>query len=97
MALLGGMLAADLSLQISPHFFIQALPKAVEPVNLALAMGKSVVFGIFIALIGCHYGLRIKPNTESLGQGTTASVVTSITAVILINAVFAIVFREVGL
>jgi phospholipid/cholesterol/gamma-HCH transport system permease protein len=97
LALLGGMLAADLALQISPHFFINALPKAVEPVNLVLAMAKSVVFGIFIALIGCHYGLRVKPNTESLGQGTTASVVTSITAVILINAVFAIVFRDVGI
>jgi phospholipid/cholesterol/gamma-HCH transport system permease protein len=96
-ALLGGMLAADLSLNISPQFFINALPAAVEPVNLTLAMVKSVVFGIFIALIGCHYGMRVKPNTESLGQGTTASVVTSITAVILINAVFAIVFKEVGL
>jgi phospholipid/cholesterol/gamma-HCH transport system permease protein len=96
-ALLGGMLAADISLQISPQFFLNALPAAVEPANLTLAMSKSVVFGIMIALIGCHYGLRVKPNTESLGQGTTASVVTSITVVILINAVFAIVFKDVGL
>jgi phospholipid/cholesterol/gamma-HCH transport system permease protein len=97
MALLGGMLAADISLQISPQFFLQSLPKAVEISNLTLALSKSVVFGIMIALIGCHYGLRVKPNTESLGQGTTASVVTAITVVILINAVFAIVFRDVGL
>ena len=96
-ALLGGMLAADIALQISPQFFLQALPKAVEISNLTLAMSKSVVFGVLIALIGCHYGLRIKPNTESLGQGTTASVVTSITVVILVNAVFAIVFKDVGL
>jgi phospholipid/cholesterol/gamma-HCH transport system permease protein len=97
MALLGGMLAADIALQISPQFFLQSLPKAVEISNLTLAMSKSVVFGILIALIGCHYGLRVKPNTESLGQGTTASVVTSITVVILVNAVFAIVFKDVGL
>lgn len=96
-ALLGGMLASDIALQISPQFFLQALPKAVEISNLTLAMSKSVVFGILIALIGCHYGLRVKPNTESLGQGTTASVVTSITVVILVNAVFAIVFKDVGL
>jgi phospholipid/cholesterol/gamma-HCH transport system permease protein len=97
MALLGGMLAADVSLNITPQFFINALPAAVEPANLILACCKSVVFGVLIALIGCHYGLRIKPNTESLGQGTTASVVTSITVVILVNAVFAIVFQDVGL
>ena len=28
-----------------------------------------MVFGLLIALIGCHYGLRVKPNTESLGAG----------------------------
>ena len=65
--------------------------------NLWLAMGKSVVFGLLIALIGCHYGLRVKPNTESLGQGTTASVVTSITVVILVDALFAVVFKNVGI
>jgi phospholipid/cholesterol/gamma-HCH transport system permease protein len=97
MALLGGMVAADVSLQISPWFFINALPAAVEPSNLTLALSKSVVFGILIALIGCHFGMRVKPNTESLGQGTTASVVTAITVVILVNAVFAIVFKNVGL
>jgi phospholipid/cholesterol/gamma-HCH transport system permease protein len=97
MALLGGMLAADIALQISPQFFVNALPRSVDIANLTLAMSKSVVFGVLIALIGCHYGLRIKPNTESLGQGTTASVVTSITVVILVDALFAIVFKDVGL
>jgi hypothetical protein len=53
-------------------------------------MGKSVVFGVLIALIGCHWGLRVKPNTQSLGEGTTASVVTSITMVIIVDAIFAI-------
>jgi phospholipid/cholesterol/gamma-HCH transport system permease protein len=55
-----------------------------------------VVFGLMIALIACHYGLRVEPNTQSLGEGTTASVVTSITAVILVDAMFAILFRHVG-
>ena len=96
-ALLGGMLAADLVIGITPAFFASALPKAVQISNLGLAMGKSVVFGLMIAIIGCHYGLRVKPNTESLGQGTTASVVTSITLVILVDALFAVVFKDVGI
>ena len=95
-ALAGGMLAADLSLGITPAFFLNALPEAVGAANLALAMFKSVVFGVLIALVACHYGLRVKPNTQSLGQGTTASVVTSITVVILVDALFAIVFKNVG-
>jgi phospholipid/cholesterol/gamma-HCH transport system permease protein len=96
-ALAGGMLAADLALGVTPAYFFSALPKAVKVANLALALSKSVVFGLLIALIGCHYGLRVKPNTESLGQGTTASVVTSITVVILVDALFAVVFKNVGI
>ena len=61
-------------------------------VNYLIGLGKGVVFGMLIALVSCHFGLRIKPNTESLGRGTTTSVVTAITVVILADAVFAIVF-----
>jgi phospholipid/cholesterol/gamma-HCH transport system permease protein len=96
-ALAGGMLAADVSLGITPQFFLKALPEAVQIGNLVLATGKSVVFGILIALVGCHFGLRVKPNTQSLGEGTTASVVTSITVVILVDALFAVVFKDVGI
>jgi phospholipid/cholesterol/gamma-HCH transport system permease protein len=96
-ALLGGMLAADLTMGVTPSYFFHALPLAVKISNLVLAVGKSAVFGLLIALIGCHYGLRIEPNTESLGRGTTASVVTAITMVILVDALFAIVFKDIGL
>lgn len=96
-ALLGGMLASDLAMGLTPAYFVTALAKAVKVSNLWLAVGKSTVFGLMIALIGCHYGLRIKPNTQSLGEGTTASVVTSITMVILVDALFAVVFKDVGI
>ncbi|MEB2349486.1 MAG: ABC transporter permease [Comamonadaceae bacterium] len=95
-ALAGGMLAADLTMGISPAYFAQALPLAVNASNLWVAMGKSVVFGVGIALIGCHWGLNVKPNTQSLGEGTTASVVSAITMVILVDAVFAVAFRNFG-
>lgn len=96
-ALLGGMLAADVAMDVTPAYFINSLPAAVEVANLTLATAKSVVFGLLIALIACHFGLRVKPNTESLGQGTTASVVTSITVVILVDALFAVLFKNVGI
>lgn len=95
-ALLGGMAAAQLELGLSPSYFVRELPAAVPPANYWIGLGKGVVFGMLIALVACHYGLRIKPNTESLGQGTTLSVVTAITIVILADAVFAIVFKGVG-
>ena len=95
-ALAGGMLAADAALDISPAYFLSALPRAVPISNLWLATAKSAVFGILIALIGCYFGMKVKPNTESLGRGTTSSVVTSITAVILVDALFAVLFKGIG-
>ncbi len=96
MALFGGMLSAHAILDMSPGFFLHKLPDAVSLANYWIGLGKGVVFGILISMVACHYGLRIKPNTESLGQGTTSSVVVSITAVIIADAFFAILFSDVG-
>jgi phospholipid/cholesterol/gamma-HCH transport system permease protein len=96
-ALAGGMISAKVQLGISYSQFLDGLPAAVPIANLWLGVGKAAVFGILIALIASHYGLRIKPNTESLGMNTTASVVASITVVIIVDAIFAVVFSDVGL
>ena len=96
LALLGGMLAGSFEIGLSIPYFLSALPNAVPIANLWIGIGKGFVFGILIALIACYYGMKIKPNTESLGQGTTSSVVTSITIVILADAIFAVVLQGVG-
>ncbi|MEX3956481.1 MlaE family ABC transporter permease [Trinickia sp. EG282A] len=95
-ALVGGALAAQLVLGIDVAYFARALPAVVPIANLYIGLGKGAAFGILIALVACHFGFRIKPNSQSLGTGTTSSVVTSITVVILADAVFAIMFQNVG-
>jgi phospholipid/cholesterol/gamma-HCH transport system permease protein len=95
--LLGGMLAARVTLGIDPSQFLQSLPDAVPAANLWLGWTKGILFGALIALLACHFGLRIKPNTESLGVGVTNSVVTSITVVIVFDAIFAVLFSDVGI
>lgn len=95
-ALLGGMLAANWELGISYREFLHTLPATLPASNLWLGIGKGMLFGILIAVIACHYGLRIKPNTGSLATGTTDSVVTSITVVILVDAAIAVLFSPVG-
>ena len=96
-ALLGGMLAAKWQLGLSMTWFFDRLPDAIGLTNYWISVIKGVTFGGWIALAACHFGLQIEPNTESLGRGTTASVVTSITGVILIDALFAILFNEMNL
>ncbi|WP_150699176.1 MlaE family ABC transporter permease [Pandoraea terrae] len=95
-SLAGGALAAKVELGIGLKYFFSTLPGAVNIANLWIGLGKGVVFGMLIAFVACHFGLRVAPNTKSLGEGTTQSVVTSITVVILADAVFAILFSRVG-
>lgn len=95
--IIGGMVSANLQMGLSYGFFIEALPKAVPLANLWIGIGKGFFFGLMIALIACHFGLKVKPNTESLSARTTSSVVTAITVVIVVDAVFAILTRNLGL
>ena len=96
-ALIGGMFSAQNTLDISYQQFLVKLPDVVPLLNVFIGLGKSAVFGLMIALIACHFGFRIKPNTESLGSETTNSVVAAITVVIMIDAIFAILFTGVGM
>ncbi|MDD5578440.1 MAG: ABC transporter permease [Methylobacter sp.] len=96
-ALIGGMFSAQNTLDISYQQFFLKLPDVVPLINVFIGLGKSAVFGLMIALIACHFGFRIKPNTESLGSETTNSVVAAITVVIMIDAMFAILFMGVGM
>lgn len=95
-ALVGGALAANAQLGIDIFFFLGTLPKAVSADNIWIALVKALSFGTTIALISCHFGLRTKPNTESVSNSITTSVVAGITLVILLDAVFAIMFRNLG-
>jgi phospholipid/cholesterol/gamma-HCH transport system permease protein len=97
MALIGGMVSAQNTLDISYQQFFLKLPDVVPLINVFIGLGKSAVFGLMIALIACHFGFRIKPNTESLGNETTNSVVAAITVVIMVDALFAILFMNVGM
>ena len=95
--LVGGMLSANLQMGLDYGYFVSALPRVVPLANLWIGLGKGFVFGLLIALIACHRGLLVRPNTESLSSETTASVVASITVVIIVDAVFAVLTRNVGL
>jgi phospholipid/cholesterol/gamma-HCH transport system permease protein len=94
-ALAGGMLVSKAILGIEYAAFITALPRVLDVTNFWIGICKSVAFGFAVAFVACHYGLRILPNTESLGAGVTKSVVASITSVIVLDAIFAIVLRDI--
>ena len=93
----GSSVICEFRLGITTHTFIDRL-KAVLPLkSVFVGLVKAPVFAIVIALIGCKLGLSVEKNARSVGVNTTATVVRSIVAVILINAAFAILFVELGI
>ncbi len=95
--LAGSMLMAAGTLDISPQAFLDRLHVALKPRHYLIGLAKAPVFALFIAVIGCRMGLSVSRDTRSIGVNTTSTVVQGIVAVILIDALFAVVLQAVSL
>ncbi|WP_422000329.1 MlaE family ABC transporter permease [Reyranella sp.] len=90
--LLGGAVACTVYLDFTFVQFFDRLRDTVGPWHFYIGMIKAPVFGMVIAVIGCFEGLQVRGSAESVGQLTTKSVVESIFCVIVLDAVFSIIF-----
>ena len=97
MGLLGAGFVLWLELGMSPAMFIERLYMAAQFWDGAVAFVKAPFFGLLIALIGCFEGLKVSGSAESVGQRTTASVVEGIFTVIVVDAIFSILFLKLGI
>ncbi len=94
--LLGGALMSWIELGISPEMFRTRLLEGEHINHLMVGLVKAPFFALIIGVIGCHAGMQVKGNADSLGQQTSRSVVAAIFAVIIADALFSIFFSEVG-
>ena len=94
--LLGGAFACNVYLDFSFSQFFERVRDTVAPWNFYTGMIKAPVFGLVIAAIGCFEGLQVKGSAESVGQLTTKSVVESIFCVIVLDAIFSVIFLLAG-
>ncbi|WP_174279054.1 ABC transporter permease [Sphingomonas bacterium] len=94
--LIGGLLVSAVTMDISPAFFVQRLVAMVGLTQFWIGMSKAPFFAIVIAATGCRQGLATGGDVESLGARVTAAVVQSIFLIIMFDAIFALVYRNVG-
>jgi phospholipid/cholesterol/gamma-HCH transport system permease protein len=97
MGLIGGGLIVWSELGMSPAMFIERLHESVDFWDAMVAFIKAPVFGLTIAMIGCFEGMKVEGSAESVGQRTTASVVEGIFAVIVLDALFSVLFVRLGI
>ncbi len=93
--MLGGALVSVLTLDISFARFL-GIVQEIPLRHILLGLGKAPFFALVIALIGCLEGFKVQGSAESVGEHTTSAVVQSIFAVILLDAVAALFYMEMG-
>jgi phospholipid/cholesterol/gamma-HCH transport system permease protein len=94
--LLGGAVACTVYLDFTFVQFFERLRDTVGVWHFYVGMIKAPVFGAVIAIIGCFEGLQVRGSAESVGQLTTKSVVESIFCVIVLDAIFSVIFLLAG-
>ncbi len=94
--ILGGMMVCAYSLDISVIQFVTTVEREIPLVHFLVGLCKAPVFAFVIAVIGCLEGLKVSGSAQSVGEHTTSSVVQSIFMVILLDAIAALFFMEMG-
>jgi phospholipid/cholesterol/gamma-HCH transport system permease protein len=87
----GGMLVASLTLDLPPTMFWDRTVERVMLGDFMHGLSKSLVFAWIIGFAGSHLGMRAGGDASSVGSATTRTVVASIFAIIVVDAVFATV------
>jgi len=93
----GGAVVCLFLLDLSSAQFLTQLASGVTIWSFLVGLIKAPVFALVIALVGCHNGLGVSGSAESVGRQTTRAVVESIFLVIILNAIFAVTFAEIGI
>lgn len=88
----GGWTICHFTLDMNTAGYVQRLLDASHPMDLYSGIVKSVVFAWLIITIACQAGLNVTGGAEGVGQATTSSVVTSILAMLVANAILTAVF-----
>ena len=95
--ILAGMFIAHLHLNLSYAEFLNRLQSVLEVKHVWIGILKGPFFAWLIAAVGCFRGFQVSNNTDSIGRYTTMSVVNAIFLVIACDALFSVIFTELGI
>lgn len=96
-AIIGAMVMSALMLDLSPAVFTRRIPEAVSLSSLMTGLLKAPVFAVAIAVVGCYQGFQVRGGADSVGRHTTTSVVQAILLVLVLDAVFSVVYTWMGI
>ena len=95
--IIGGALVGIWMLGLTPTEYFEQTRGAVAVTDFLLGVGKSIVFGVVVALAGCLRGMQSGRSAEAVGLAATSAVVTSIVLLIVLDGLFAVICHVLGI
>ena len=95
--ILGGATVGINMLGQSPTQYWVETRGAIDLVDVSLGVGKSVVFGVLVALAGCLRGMTCGRDAAAVGQAATSAVVLGIVWIIVTDGIFALLTNVLGI
>lgn len=92
MGIAGGYIIGVGVFGIAGDTYIDQTLYAVTNRDFISGLGKSAVFAVLIALVGCFRGFGVERGAEGVGRATTSSVVTSILLIIIADTALTTAF-----
>jgi phospholipid/cholesterol/gamma-HCH transport system permease protein len=94
--LVGGAVLCASLLHMPLDQYVNRVSQAISPGTFWVGIVKAPVFAVLIGMAGTHRGMQVRGSSRELGRLTTVAVVQAIFLVILADALFAVLFMEIG-
>ncbi|MBO94662.1 MAG: hypothetical protein CMI32_07180 [Opitutales bacterium] len=96
--IIGGMVVGVGIVEFSVDHYLAQTKAAIDSMwEIYSGVLKSVAFGCIIGLVGCYKGMHCGSSSAAVGRSVTSAVVTSITLVVVVDALFEVVYSYLGL
>lgn len=97
MGLLGGAVMTGNLIGTSFQEYMDQVERIATVKIFLVGLVKAPVFALAIGIIGCLHGLKVSGSSESVGKETTSSVVKAIFLVLILDALFSVLFQKMGI
>ncbi len=95
--MLGGLIVGVGMMDISVVEYYLQTQQSITLVDWSTGIFKSIAFGLLIAIIGCMSGIQCGRSASAVGDATTQAVVRSIVLIIVVDAIFTLLFESLGI
>lgn len=95
--LTGGALLCRFLLNMPLTQYVTRVQESITSTTFWVGIIKAPIFAMLIAMAGCYRGMQVRDSSRELGRLTTLAVVQAIFLVIFADALFAVLFLEMGI